>query len=157
MLWYKAWLETRVRFVICLLAITAFGIYATSYDIQRADSRTTIDFYRSVDQFAHGLIGVLWIAAVSFLTGGGLPREKAVGAASFTLALPFSRRRLMGVRVAVCWMEAVALIAIPSAAFCIEEQHDREALSAIRKSGFTLCCSSAVAWCFSRLRCWLSR
>ena len=122
MLWYKAWLETRVRFVICLLAITALGIYAASYDIQRADSRTTIDFYYSVVHFAHGLIGGLWIAAVSFLTAGGLLREKGVGAASFTLALPYSRRRLMArPRMAARWMEAVVLIVIPSVAICIED------------------------------------
>jgi len=121
MLWYKAWLETRVRFVICLLAMTVFCVYTVSYDNQMADSRATLNFYYSVVHGAHGLIGGLWLAVISFLTAGGLLREKAVGAASFTLALPFSRTRLMGVRMAVCLIEAVALIVIPSLAICIED------------------------------------
>lgn len=121
MLWYKAWLETRVRFVICLFAVTVFCLYTVNYRNQMADSRTTLNFYYSVVHSAHGLIGALWLAAISFLTAGGLLREKAVGAASFTLALPFSRRRLMGVRIAVCLIEAVALIVIPSMAICAED------------------------------------
>lgn len=121
MLWYKAWLETRVRFLICLFVITVFCVYTVNYDNRMAQPRTPLDFYYSVVHGAHGLIAALWIAAVTFLTAGGLLREKAVGAASFTLALPFSRRRLMGVRVAVCWLEAVALIVVPSVAMCIED------------------------------------
>lgn len=121
MLWYKAWLETRVRFLICLLAMTVLCVYTVSCDNQMADSRTALSFYYSVIHGAHGLIGGCWIAVISFLTAGGLLREKSVGAASFTLALPFSRGRLMGVRVAVCLIEAAALIVIPSFAICIED------------------------------------
>jgi ABC-2 type transport system permease protein len=121
MLWYKAWLETRLRFAICLLAITVVCLYTVKYGNQMAHPRTTFDFYYLVEHGAYVLIGYLWIAAISFLTAGGLLREKAVGAASFTLALPFSRRRLVGVRVAVCLIEAVALIVIPSIAICIED------------------------------------
>jgi ABC-2 type transport system permease protein len=121
MLWYKAWLETRVRFLICLLAVTASCVSAVSYDNHMAGSHTTLDFYYSVVHGAHGLISAFWIAAISFLTAGGPLREKAVGAASFTLALPFSRRRLVGVRLAAGWIEAVALMVIPSVAICVED------------------------------------
>jgi ABC-2 type transport system permease protein len=66
------------------------------------------------------MLGALWLVAVIFLVMGGLLREKAVGAASFTLALPFSRRRLMGVRIATGMAEAIILILVSSAAICMQ-------------------------------------
>jgi hypothetical protein len=54
-----------------------------------------------------------WLLGVNLLVMGGLLREKAVGAASFTLALPVSRMRLIGVRMAVGLAQAMTLILIP--------------------------------------------
>ena len=116
MLWYKAWLETRLRFLICVIGITAICVY----NVIRMDSGLTsavnLAYYYSVLHNATTQLTVVWLLAVNFTTMGGLLREKAVGAASFTLALPFSRAHLAGVRFAVGLAEALAMLAIPWAA-----------------------------------------
>jgi ABC-2 type transport system permease protein len=119
-LWYKTWLETRVRFVICLVGMTVLCWYPVHDDIHWAQPETTLRYYYASVHSGHGMLGALWLVAVIFLVMGGLLREKAVGAAAFTLALPFSRARLMGVRIATGMMEAIVLILVPSAAICME-------------------------------------
>lgn len=114
MLWYKAWLETRSRFVACLLGIAliiAFFVHHAESIIlpqwRRPDSSNNIVF------FAHGYLVGIWILCVILLGMGGLIRERAVGTSSFTLALPVSRARLVGVRIAVASLQAVALAVVP--------------------------------------------
>lgn len=55
----------------------------------------------------------VWILCVILLGMGGLIRERASGASSFTLALPVSRTRLAGVRIAVVVFQAICLAVIP--------------------------------------------
>jgi ABC-2 type transport system permease protein len=121
-LWYKAWLETRVRFLLCLIALPVFGAYMVHSDFRNADYQTPALFYYAVIHGAFGMIGGLWLVAVIFLTMGGLLREQAAGAATFTLALPFSRMRLMAVRIAVCLMQAITLLVVPCIAIYIEDR-----------------------------------
>jgi len=113
MLWSKAWLETRVRFLICLIGITAL----CGYNVFRMDTGLTspvnLGYYYSVLHSSHSQLVMMWILAVNFVTMGGLLREKAVGAASFSLALPFSRLHLMCVRISVSLVQSIALIVIP--------------------------------------------
>jgi ABC-2 type transport system permease protein len=45
---------------------------------------------------------------------GGLQRERELGTAAFTLALPVSRRRLVATRAIVGWVELIALACLPS-------------------------------------------
>ena len=71
-----------------------------------------LGYYYGVLHDSNSKLAMLWLLAVNFTTMGGLLREKAVGAASFTLALPFSRARLMGVRIIVSLVESAALIVI---------------------------------------------
>lgn len=120
MLWYKAWLETRARFLICLVGLTVLCGYPVHEDIRWAQPDMTMRYYYASVHGGHGILAALWLVAVIFLMMGGLLREKAVGAASFTLALPFSRRRLMGVRMATGVIEAILLILMPSAAICVQ-------------------------------------
>ena len=56
---------------------------------------------------------LVWILCVILLGMGGLVRERAVGASSFTLALPVSRHRLVAVRIALGLFEAISLAAAP--------------------------------------------
>jgi ABC-2 type transport system permease protein len=118
MLWYKAWLETRVRFLICFFTILAFCIYTVHSDYRISDAPPL--FYRSVVHNAYSLIAALWLVAVVFLAMGGLLREQTVGAAPFTLALPFTRARLMGTRIGLALAQAVVLIVVPSITVLIE-------------------------------------
>jgi ABC-2 type transport system permease protein len=116
MLWYKAWMESRTRFAVALPGITLLSAWRVYGLNQLATSRTEEGYFYFALQGAHFLLCLMWIVAVTLLTMGGLLREKATGAVSFTLALPVSRRRLMGTRIGMGLAQAVALAALPWAA-----------------------------------------
>ena len=113
MLWYKSWLETRSRFLISLLGMAGLCGLRVYYGDRDALPHTTLAYYYNVLYSAHVLLCFMWVMAVTLLAMGGLVREKAVGTAPFTLALPVSRARLMAVRIAVVLGEAMALIVVP--------------------------------------------
>lgn len=113
MLWYKAWLETRGRFLISLVGITGLCAYSVFHGDRQALSYTKLEYYYAVLHGGHSLLTMMWVMAVTLLMMGGLLREKALGAASFTLALPVSRARLMGVRIAVGLIQAMTLVIVP--------------------------------------------
>ncbi len=98
MLWQKAWIESRGRFLLGVVAIAtacAYGWYRHRFLYQGA-ART------------------VFIACCFLLGMGGLLRERAVGTAPFTLALPVSRFRLVAARAAVGWLELAALAFVPA-------------------------------------------
>jgi len=63
--------------------------------------------------FAHQYLVGIWILSVILLGMGGLVRERAVGTSSFTLALPVSRARIVGVRITVGVLQAISLAVLP--------------------------------------------
>jgi ABC-2 type transport system permease protein len=113
MLWYKAWLETRSRFLISLCGMTGLSCLLVYYDNHDTTPYTQPSYYNHVLHGAHHRLIVMWLMAVVLLMMGGLLREKAVGAASFTLSLPVSRTRLAGVRVAMGLIQALTLAVLP--------------------------------------------
>ncbi|MDQ6678190.1 MAG: hypothetical protein M3Z09_12945 [Acidobacteriota bacterium] len=120
MLWYKAWLETRARFLISLFGILALCSRFVFHGNQQALPYTGTGWYYGVLHSGHALLATLWILAVTLLMMGGLLREKAVGASSFTLALPVSRARLMAIRVSTGLIQAMLLVIVPwSAMFLV--------------------------------------
>jgi hypothetical protein len=60
------------------------------------------------------LLQQLWVLLAVLIGFGGLSRESAQGAASFTLSLPVSRRRLVSVRAIVGLAEVTVLGLIPA-------------------------------------------
>ncbi|HEY1494882.1 MAG TPA: hypothetical protein VGF49_10075 [Candidatus Solibacter sp.] len=119
MLWYKAWLETRSRFLICLLGMVALCSFIVYHGDKEAMPYTKLNYYYFVLRSGHTMLGMMWVAAVTLLLMGGILREKAVGTATFTLALPVSRPRLMRIRIGMGLLQAAALAVIPSAAMWI--------------------------------------
>lgn len=120
MLWYKAWLETRSRFQIALLGIVALCSFQVFYEDKSATSFEKADYYYRVHSGGQMLLATTWVIAVTLLMMGGLLREKASGASSFTLALPVSRARLMLVRIGMGLMQSAVLAIVPwSAMFLI--------------------------------------
>jgi ABC-2 type transport system permease protein len=121
MLWYKAWHESRVRFLISALVL--IGICAVVVLLQQPfraqlhTRETPLNTYagyiylRIYGGFARGTF--LLLALVLGL--GGLQREKAHGTAGFTLALPVSRFRHLAVRAAVGLLQVAALSLLPLA------------------------------------------
>ena len=119
MLWYKVWLETRWRFLLCLVGLVFCCdffvlVNGTAEDFRRLPSFAfTPQGARELLFRAHqGLVALFPIAAI-LLGMGGLLREKAVGVSSFTLALPVGRMRIMSSRIGVGILETVILALAP--------------------------------------------
>jgi ABC-2 type transport system permease protein len=109
-LWYKAWLETRTRFLTCLsflVAILVFFVHHAESILPAKSNGYELMFY------AHFYLAALWVLSVVLLGMGGLLRERATGVSSFTVALPVSRERLVTVRLSVGVLQAVALAIVP--------------------------------------------
>lgn len=109
MLWYRAWLETRSRFLIALAGCIALSSRMVVVFLKNGSPRQL----GQVLHATHEALAVAWLLMVTLLMMGGLVREKAAGSSSFTLSLPVSRLRLMSVRIAVGVLEAVALAISP--------------------------------------------
>jgi hypothetical protein len=137
MLWYKAWLETRWRFLIglgvlvCSAAGTVF-LYpkvrqlmplVPSVDAggeigrQIRETAALMRDYRGyiwAQWFRQNLVQ-LWTLFAVLLGAGGLLAPGSAGAL-FTLSMPASRTRLLGVRAAAGLGELLALALVPSLA-----------------------------------------
>ena len=118
MLWYKAWLETRARFLISLAGTMALCVYRVYEGTRDAPAWTLmgLNYYYLVLRNGQEYLQLMWLVAVTLLMMGGLMQEKANGSAPFTLAMPVSRARLMNVRISTGLIEAALLIVLPWAA-----------------------------------------
>jgi len=133
MLWAKAWLETRFRFLVgvgMVAAVTAFFVFVQPFVTRqwRTDrvlhpewaepawlGRALGDYPFFLWHFLFAdLLQSTWILFAVLLGAGGLARELAQGSAGFTLSLPVTRRRLMAVRTAVGAGEVLALGLVPA-------------------------------------------
>jgi ABC-type transport system involved in multi-copper enzyme maturation permease subunit len=114
MLWYKAWLETRSRFFVMFIGINFLFSVLVWHRERGAESWSGMVYYNDILHSSQGMLALVWVPAICMLMMGGLLRESASGAASFTLALPVSRNRLMGVRIGMGVLQAVALGVTPS-------------------------------------------
>jgi ABC-2 type transport system permease protein len=113
MLWYKAWLETRSRFLVALVGMTLICAYAVFDGDRTTYSYTGTSGSNGVWHSTHSLLVLMWVLAITLLSMGGLLREKASGASAFTLALPVPRTQLIGVRIGMCLGQGVTLAIIP--------------------------------------------
>ncbi len=140
MLWHKAWLETRGRFLggLALSMIIGFGVI---YDF-RATERL-LPLVRNMDPSAldtsgpfgaaikeslaaqqtfRGFVWWQWyrqnltylVVIFGALLGAGGLLAKSGGASLFTLSLPVSRNRLIGTRAAIGLGELLAIAIVPS-------------------------------------------
>jgi len=111
-LWYKAWLETRARFLTSLATLTIFCAVFVGHAQGMIHPEWKADFNRLLF-VSQQFIVIIWILAVVLLGMGGIVREKAIGSSSLTLSLPVSRARLVGIRVGVGLLEALTLAVVP--------------------------------------------
>lgn len=133
MLWYKAWLETRFRFIVAAaLAISccAFFVLGNSFILgtwreweqlhphqpeQAWILRATVDYPYFIWHFVFRILfQQLWVLCAVLIGLGGLSREAAQGTVGFTLSLPVSRHRLVGARTAMGVVEIAVLAFIPA-------------------------------------------
>jgi len=111
-LWYKAWLETRSRFLTCLATLTLFsGIFVHhAQGLIRPEWKSDFNRLLFVNQ---QFLVIMWVLSVVLLGMGGIVREKAIGTSSVTLALPVIRARLLRVRFGMGALEAIVLGVVP--------------------------------------------
>lgn len=137
-LWYKAWLETRTRFLVAVIvtvAVCAFFTLAHTW-IENNWQRDLIEhpeydnpawFLRAMRDYPFFIyhyvyadfLQKIWVFLAVLLGIGGLSREAAHGTAGFTLSLPISRLRLFATRALVAVAELFALTVIALAAIVI--------------------------------------
>ena len=136
MLWYKSWLETRWRFLIGLVLLmcsAAFAVVSYPSVVKQLPLAASVDVVgilgqqiREATELVREYRGYVWwqwfrqtlretwtIFAV-LLGTGGLLAQSTGGAALFTLSLPVSRRRLLGVRAATGLAELFVLALVPA-------------------------------------------
>jgi ABC-2 type transport system permease protein len=111
MLLYKAWRESRTRFLGAVVVLVAFAIAA----VLGFSIRQPLPFREYLDlEFFDGISKELFVILVIFLGLGGLKRERTRHTAVFTLALPVSRAALIGAQVAVGLAELAFLSFVPA-------------------------------------------
>ena len=135
MLWYRAWLETRTRWLaaaVAVVALCAFFVIAHPWVLQQwaRDAvehpewhdpawlhRASRDYPFFLWHFLFAdLLQKVWVVCAVLLGAGGLVREAAAGTAGFTLSLPVTRRALFAARAGVAAAEAVALALVAALA-----------------------------------------
>jgi len=136
MLWYKSWLETRWRFLIGLglLMLSACGTVLTypqvvkllplapTADVSGEIGRRVTEAmelarsYRGYvwSQWHRQNLLQMWAVFAVLLGTGGLLSQGSGGGALFTLSLPATRNRLLGVRAATGLAELLVLAFVPS-------------------------------------------
>ena len=115
MLWYKAWHESKNRFVYVLAAMIAVsGLLVLSYDSWHVDP-ARMNFRGFVWQALYfRFFHASWVFSTLFLALGGLLAEQQHGTALFTMSLPASRRRMLLIRAAVGAGEAAITAIVPA-------------------------------------------
>jgi hypothetical protein len=171
MLWYKAWLETRWRFLIGLALLVCSACFVVlSYPFvqrlvsqlpnldaagevgrqirQRADLLATYRGYVWSQWFGQNMAQA-WTLCAAIIGTGGLLSQVSQGAL-YTLSMPVSRQRLLGVRAALSLGELFALAFIPSLALPVLSPSGRATAS--RTPSCTRAASSSGDRCSSAWR-----
>jgi ABC-2 type transport system permease protein len=117
MLWYKAWRESRVRFLLTL-AVWTFLCVGLMYRARTGfppPERPDLPYSAWVWANIYGNMNpTVFIILVMILGLGGLQRERPVGTAAFTLSLPVTRTRLVVVRAGLGLIQVLVLSFIPA-------------------------------------------
>jgi ABC-type transport system involved in multi-copper enzyme maturation permease subunit len=139
MLWYKSWLETRWRFLIglVLLLLSACStVFTYPQVVKLLSAVTTPEVSGAIGrriaetlELSRDYRGYIWAQAIRqnllqtwsifavLLGTGGLLAHGSGGGAMFTLSLPVSRTRVLGVRIATGAVELLILALAPALLF----------------------------------------
>jgi ABC-2 type transport system permease protein len=117
MLWYKAWKESRVRFLLTV-AVWSFLCVGLMYRARTGfppPERPDLPYSAWVWGSIFGNMNpTVFVILVMILGLGGLQRERPVGTAAFTLSLPVTRVRLVLVRAAAGILQVLVLSFLPA-------------------------------------------
>lgn len=109
MFWYKAWLETKFKFLLALAFMTfyLFVFYLTRTTPSAPGNRGAALIGLSAATFA--IILYTWLAGAGIGTQPSFQAAKGLhGSTLYTLSLPVSRLRLLAIRSATGWLEMAA-------------------------------------------------
>ena len=171
MLWYKSWLETRWRFAIglAILILSATGTVLAYPRVVKllplvpsvVDSGEVGRRLMEIAALSRTYRGYVWaqwlrqnmtqmLALFAALLGtGGLLSQSSGGGAFFTLSLPVSRGRLLGVRAATGLAELFALAFIPSLVLPLLSPAVGESFNVVDVLAYGTCAYFAAAVLFS--------
>jgi ABC-2 type transport system permease protein len=118
MLFYKAWCESRIRFLMCAAAVTVLCVMVLVRAVTQFPANPYIPYTGFVwaNAFAGPVIGgnAVGFTYMALLLGlGGLQRERSARTVVFTLGLPATRSRLVATRALVGLAELAAIAGIP--------------------------------------------
>src|SRR5689334_24111479 len=117
MLWYKAWRESRVRFLLTV-SVWMFLCVGLMYRARAGfppAGQPDLPYSAWVWGNIYGNMNPTVFIILAMILGlGGLQRERPVGSAPFTLSLPATRTHLIAVRAAVGLLQVILLSFIPA-------------------------------------------
>jgi ABC-2 type transport system permease protein len=119
MLWYKAWRESRLRFLLGAALISGMClVYALL--VRRLfpgvahDHPAVRNYVQYIHWTVYGGAGRAVLQLTCLLLGlGGMQRERKQGTLGFTLALPVSRAHLVLTRAGLGFAQVIALALLP--------------------------------------------
>lgn len=117
MLLYKAWFESRKRFLLSFLAMAGLSIVFVLFHqvVRFAFTDHDVSYAEYVWKAVfRGQLREIYVVLALFLGLGGLDREREQGTAGYTLALPVSRWRLIAARGLAGVMETTVLALLPA-------------------------------------------
>ena len=176
MLWYKAWLETRWRFLIglALLVIMAVGTVFDYLAVQKLMPLAGLVDYSGelgrrlkeavdLERTYRGFVWLQWFrqnlsqagTLLAVILGSGSALSSTAGGVLFTLSMPASRREVLRVRSMLGLAEWGALAFVPSLVIPLFSPAVGQSYSVVDALVHGLCVFVAGAVCFS-LASWLS-
>jgi hypothetical protein len=150
MLWFKAWLETRWRFVFMLGSIVMVWLapqWLPSFGIRLPPGVPASRLWMAI----HLGSVILYIVAANFLAGSGVNSQTTYAATSgfhgsmlFTLSLPVSRRRLLMVRAGLGALQTSVLVAIMAGYTVTQQPGGASVFEALEYIARAIVCTMAV-------------
>lgn len=150
MLWYKAWLETRWRFVFMLGSILLLWLapqFLPFFGFRLPPGVLASRIWMAV----HLASVLLYIFAAIFLAGSGVNSQTTYAATSgfhgsmlFTLSLPVSRRRLLLVRAGLGAFLTGVLVAVMAGYTLFQRPGGASAFDALEYIARAIACTMAV-------------
>ncbi len=112
MLWYKAWLETRLRLWIALGWMSFLLVFASLRTVApRPGTNPVVGLSLMMGSFV--TVMCTWFAGAGIISQGSFQFLKGMhGSTQYTLSLPVSRLRLLTIRATLGWLLMASIIGI---------------------------------------------
>ena len=117
MLLYKAWVESRTRFLLSFLALAGLSVVFIffNHDVRTVVTDHDVSYAEYIWRgIFKGQLRDIYVVLVLLLGMGGLDRERAYGTTGYTLALPVSRWRFIAARGIAGVIETSILSFLPA-------------------------------------------